>query len=130
MNSKNLSFLARSFVGALAVTSLSLGASACADPEEIDRVQPDLVEKSALQGEWYGLSTVTRTPYATSEVFPGLQGTLERGIWEVEKDHLIFYRTYEAVRGADNQGIRSDVDLPLLDKDGNPVDSKDGYGHH
>ena len=121
MNSKKYSHIARSLFGALAVASLSLGASACADPEEIDRVQPDLVDKSALEGEWYGLTTVVRTPYATSEVFPGLQGTLERGIWQVEKDYLYFYRTYEAVGGAEAQGIRSDIDTPLLDADGNPV---------
>jgi len=118
MITKNLS-LARSFIGALAV--VSLGITACADPEEIDRVQPDLIDKAALSGEWYGLTTVTRTPYATSEVFPGLQGTLERGVWQIEKDYLYFYRTYEAVAGAENQGVRSDVDTPLIGADGKPV---------
>lgn len=96
-------------------------AGACAEPEEIDRVQPDLIKKSDLAGEWYSLSTVVRAPFASGFVFPGLQGTLERGIWEIEKDNLLLYRTYESVEGADQQGVRSDVDTPLLDADGNPV---------
>ena len=100
--------------------SLAFG-QGCADPEEINRVQPDLIKKSDLEGEWYSIGTVVKSPYASHYVFPGLQGTLERGVWEVERHHLVFYRTYEAVRGADNQGIRSDVDTPLLDKDGNPI---------
>lgn len=96
-------------------------AGACAEPEEIDRVQPDLVKKSDLEGEWYSLGTVVRAPFASHYVFPGLQGTLERGIWEVQEKALVFYRTYEAVENADQQGVRSDVDTPLLDADGNPV---------
>ena len=96
-------------------------AGACAEPEEIRRVQPDLIKKSDLAGEWYALGTVTRAPFASHYVFPGLQGALERGVWEVEKDNLTFYRTYESVEGADQQGVRSDVDTPFLDKDGNPV---------
>ena len=98
-----------------------LGGGACAEPEEINRVQPDLIKKSDLAGEWYSLGTVTRAPFASHYVFPGLQGALERGVWEVEKDNLVFYRTYEAVEGADSQGVRSDIDTPFLDKDGKPV---------
>ena len=90
-------------------------AGACAEPEEIRRVQPDLIKKSDLAGEWYALGTVTRAPFASHYVFPGLQGALERGVWEVEKDNLTFYRTYESVEGADQQGVRSDVDTPFLD---------------
>ncbi|MBL8785891.1 MAG: zinc-dependent metalloprotease [Deltaproteobacteria bacterium] len=97
------------------------GMSGCAEPEEINRVQPDLIKKSDLAGEWYSLGTVVRAPFASHFVFPGLQGTLERGIWEVQRADLVFYRTYEAVEGSDAQGIRSDIDTPLLDADGKPV---------
>jgi len=103
------------------IATLLLGAGACAEPADINRVQPDLVKKSDLEGEWYSLGTVTRAPFASHYVFPGLQGALERGVWEVERDNLVFYRTYEAVQGADSQGVRSDIDTPLLDKEGNVV---------
>jgi len=100
----------------------SMGLVGCADPELIDRVQPNVIKKADLTtGEWYALSTVTRAPYASHRAFPGRQGTLERGIWEVERDHLYFYRTYEFVEGVEQQGIKADSDTPLLDEQGNPV---------
>ena len=97
------------------------GLTGCVDPAPIDRVQPDLVEKATLEGEWYSMSTVVRAPYASHDVFPGLQGLVERGVWEVEKDNLYFYRTYEFVEGVESAGIRADIDSPLLGKDGKPV---------
>ncbi|MGM0578343.1 MAG: hypothetical protein ACQEXJ_21645 [Myxococcota bacterium] len=100
-------------------TTMLLGA--CADPEDIDRTQPDLLSKEDFQGEWYVLDTVVRAPYASSRAFPGLQGDLQRGVWEIEKDYLIFYRTYEFIEGLEQQGIKSDTDTPLLDEEGNPV---------
>ena len=50
---------------ALVAASVSLLGSGCAQPEPIDRVQPNLVNKSDLTGEWYILDTVTRAPYAS-----------------------------------------------------------------
>jgi len=111
-------------VSALAAAFSAVGAAGlggCADPAQIDRVQPNLIEKASLAGEWYSMTTVVRAPYASHDVFPGLQGLLERGIWEIEQNNLYFYRTYEFVEGVESQGIRSDVDSPLLDADGNPI---------
>jgi hypothetical protein len=115
-----------SLIGRLSLSLvLALGglatAQGCAEPEEINRVQPDLIKKSDLAGEWYSLGTVIRTNFASASVFPGLQGSLERGVWEVERANLVFYRTYESVEGADQQGVRSDIDTPLLGADGQPV---------
>ncbi len=123
MNSKKFSALAwtsRLLACASLVAAMTV-AEGCASPEDIDRVQPDLIKKSDLEGEWYSLGTVTRAPYASSAAFPGLQGSLERGVWRIEQNQLYFYRTYEVVEGAERQGIRADVDVPLEDKDGNPV---------
>ncbi|TNF27188.1 MAG: hypothetical protein EP329_19870 [Deltaproteobacteria bacterium] len=106
---------------ALAALTGAVTLGGCADPEQIDRVQPDLIEKASLAGEWYSMTTVVRAPYASAEVFPGLQGLLERGVWEIEQNNLYFYRTYEFVEGVESQGIRADIDTPLLDADGNPV---------
>ena len=106
----------------LLVAAALAAPSGCAVPDDIDRVQPDLIKKSDLTaGEWYYLPTIVQTPYASGRAFPGLQGTLERGIWEVERDYLFFYRTYEFVEGVESQGIKADTDAPLLDADGNPV---------
>ena len=121
ISNPNFSRFSKALVSLVATCTLAGVTQGCADPEEINRVQPDLIKKSDLQGEWYTLGTIVRSPYASHYAFPGLQGTLERGIWEVEKDNLVFYRTYEAVRGADQQGVRSDVDVPLLDKDGKTI---------
>ena len=111
----------KKLIAAFSALALLTVGGGCADPEPIDRVQPNLIEKAKLVGEWYALTTVTRAPYASHDVFPGLQGTLERGVWEIEKDHLYFYRTYEFVQGLESEGIRADVDTPLVDADGKPV---------
>ena len=103
-------------------SAFALAASACADPEEINRVQPNLIEKSQLaSGEYFVLDTVVQAPFASHSMFPGLQGLMERGVFEIERDFLYFYRTYEFVHGVEQQGLRSDADTPVLDEDGNAV---------
>ena len=101
--------------------AVMLTMAGCAQPDEIDRVQPDLIDKSNLSGEWYILDTVVQAPYASHYVFPGLQSGLNRGVWEIEEKTLYLYRTYEFIQGLESQGIKSDTDTPLLDEDGNPV---------
>jgi len=93
----------------------------CVEPDQLNRVQPDLIDKSTMTGEWYILDTVVQSPYASSTVFPGLQSGLNRGVWEVEESRLFFYRTYEFIQGLESAGIKNDTDVPLLDEDGNPV---------
>lgn len=93
----------------------------CATPDDIDRVQPDLIKKTDLAGEWYSLGTVVRAPYASEAAFPGLQGSLERGVWHIEQNQLYFYRTYEVVEGAEAQGIRADVDVEARDAKGDII---------
>ena len=110
---------ARALLLGLAVAGLVGGA--CAEPEDINQVQPDLLPKSMFEGEWHKLETTVRAPYADMDNFIGLQSDLLRGVWEIEKDNLHFYRTYEFVEGVEAQGIKSDTDTPMLDADGNPV---------
>lgn len=106
----------------LGLLAFGLGLGGCAEPELIDRVQPDLIKKSDLMGkEFYLLDTITRAPYASHYAFTGLQGNLQRGVFEVEESNLLFYRTYEFVEGLEGYGIRDDSDTPLLDADGNVV---------
>ena len=105
---------------ALLVLPLLVG-SGCVQPEEINRVQPNLIKKSDLSGEWYMLDTVVKAPYAGTRGFNGYQGAVDRGVFEVEEDYVYFYRTYEFVQGVEAQGIKGDTDTPLLDDNGDPV---------
>jgi hypothetical protein len=110
--------LSRWAIGLVASFGVAAG---CAEPEPIDRVQPDLIHKSSFEGEWYFLDTMVRAPYASHYTFTGDQGTLLRGVWEIEESTLFFYRTYEFIEGLQSQGVRADTDTPLKDADGNLV---------
>src|SRR5690349_2398689 len=77
----------------------------------VNQVQPNVTRKSdLLGGEWYFLSTVVDTPYATDFTFVGEQGQLERVVWEVQEEFLVARRAYENVAGADPQGINGSTD--------------------
>ncbi len=105
----------------LAVAAMGMVGAGCAEPEQIDQTQPNLLAKSMFEGEFHALDTVVRAPYADANAFAGLQSDLTRGVWEIEEKYLYFYRTYEFVEGVESQGIKSDTDSPLLDDEGNPV---------
>jgi len=100
---------------------LAVSASGCVQPEDINRVQPNLMKKSDLTGEWFLLDTMTKTPYAATNGFAGYQGAVDRGVFEIEEGHLYLYRTYEFVQGVEAQGMKGDTDTPMLDEDGNPL---------
>lgn len=98
---------------------------------EVDRVQPDAIEKSLLlEGEWYYRQTVTDSPFTTGYTFVGDMGKLQRGIFEIQQNILYFYRTYEFVEGSEKYAQRPDVDEPVISKDGSPVYTyqKDQFG--
>jgi hypothetical protein len=104
---------------------LAVTAMGCAqDQPDINRVQPEGIEKSALDGEWYFRATVVEAPALAASVFPGAQSSLERGIFDIHEDMLYFYRTYEYTTGAEVIGQTSDTDVPLLDENGQPVTRK------
>ena len=86
-----------------------LAGGGCVQPEDIDRVQPNLIKKSDLVGEWYMLDTVVKAPYAGTRGFNGYQGSTDRGVFEVEERFLYFYRTYEFVQGVDGLTILGKV---------------------
>ena len=66
------------FGGFLLAALLAL-ATACSEGQPaVDRVQPNVVEKTAFDGEWYFLQTVIDTPYSAGYTFVGEQGDLER----------------------------------------------------
>ena len=106
----------------LAAIAVSILAGACAQTQdEINRVQPDYIKKSDLKGEWYFQETVVQAPYTSAYTFPGFQGSLERGVFEVQENSLLFYRTYEFVEGSEAFFQTADVDTPLFDENGDVV---------
>jgi hypothetical protein len=73
----------------------------CADPvEDINRVQPNLIAKSDLEGEWYMLQTIVDVPPTSFFTFIGETSMTERVRWEIQEDMIIAYRSYERMRGA------------------------------
>jgi hypothetical protein len=80
---------------------LALGACA-PDVQDIDRTQPDKVEKSLLVGEWYFVPTVVEADVNQGLVFDGLRGELERIRWEIREHELVAYRSYALLIGAED----------------------------
>jgi hypothetical protein len=79
---------------------VALGA-ACGDAIDINRVAPNVVDKSVFTGEWYYRSVVVDKQFQTDTTFIGTQGELERIKWEITENQLIGYRSYERVPGSD-----------------------------
>lgn len=91
-------------VGGFAALLLTmLGCNEAAPP--VNRVQPNVVEKSGFEGEWYYLQTVIDTPYSAGYTFVGEQGSLEKVRWEIQEDFLIARRSYEHIAGSEGEGI-------------------------
>ncbi len=80
---------------------------------KIDRVQPDALKKSLFAGELYFKQTVIDAPATGAYSFIGDQGSMVRGVFDIQESTLYFYRTYEFVDDAESIGFRSDKDTPL-----------------
>lgn len=83
--------------------ALALALIACAtDVGDIDRTQPNKVDKSILHGEWYFRPTVIENSFNQGILFEGLMGTMERVRWDVREHELVAYRSYEVLEGAED----------------------------
>jgi len=78
-----------------------VGAGCAQDVEDIDRTQPDKVEKSIFEdsGEWYHGQTVSDTDFQSSLAFKALESPLKRIRWEVTKEYLYAYSTVDPLEG-------------------------------
>lgn len=110
-----------------ALVVLGIFAGCAQDIGTIDRVQANYVKKSDLlwtadghPKEWYYRQTVIDAPYAAAYTFVGDQSKLERGVFQIQENYLYFYRIYTFKADEDVNGIRHDVNSPLLNKDGTP----------
>ena len=99
-----------------ALTLFSLMLSGCfSSPTTVNLVQPGAIAKSALDGEFFWINTVTDVPYGSAATFVGAESNLERIHWSVEEDWLIGYRSYENVVNTDEDADATQYDgAPLL----------------
>ncbi len=87
----------------LTAAAFAVFAAGCAQPQLIDRTQPNYVKKADLtSGTWYIKEFIVDAPKTPSGVaVVGYAGKMEKIRWEIHEDMLVAYRAYEVVPGAD-----------------------------
>lgn len=118
--------------------ALALAAGCAQSNPTIDRTQHNLVEKGSIlfnedgsTREWYYRATAIDAPFASAYSFIGDQVNLERGVFDIQEDHLYFYRIYTFTENEYNDAPRPDADMKLqcaagtayCDADGNVLDA-------
>ncbi|MDB4983027.1 MAG: hypothetical protein JWM82_3779, partial [Myxococcales bacterium] len=105
------------------LTALALGATAgCAGQGDVDRTQPDKVEKSIFfkpdgtAKTFYFRQTWVGVPPTSNWAFDGTQGDLQKVRFDITEKYLIAYRAYDYAPGSQNafQGAANNNDTPLL----------------
>ncbi len=89
--------------GGLAALFLFVACGAL-EREPRNYVQEYPIKKSSLDGVWYYQMTVVEAPYEASWTFIGEQGAFPyvyKMRWDIERDYLYGYLTYEQVKGSD-----------------------------
>ncbi|MDP7038014.1 MAG: zinc-dependent metalloprotease [Myxococcota bacterium] len=84
------------------VVALATLAACAGEVGEIDRTQPNKIQKSLFEGEWYSRMTIIENQFNQGMMFEGYQGDMERIRWEVRESELIGYRSYELLEGAED----------------------------
>src|SRR5215467_5912626 len=119
MHSSRLLWLSR--FSMIAASALAL--TGCAGQGDIDRTQPDKVDKSIFfdqtTGEpkvFYYRQTFVGVPVTTSFSFEGMQGPLEKVRFKITPTQLIGYRSYDYIPGSQNDftGGANNEDSPLV----------------
>jgi hypothetical protein len=85
---------------------IALLASCAGGVEDIDRTQPNILEKDFFAGEWYASWTAVDVPFTTGFSFVGAGEGIERVKWDVTKSGLVAYRSYDLVEGVDQDNPR------------------------
>src|SRR5438045_1416747 len=99
-------FRARAALRALAVVIAVLGAG-CAGPGDIDRTQPDKIDKSIFINPdgsartFYYRKTTTGVPPTSAYAYEGTQGQMLKVRFDIEEQYLLGYRAYEHAHGSD-----------------------------
>ena len=87
-----------------------IGAGGCAGAgrADIDRSQPDKVDKSFLLNadgtpkKFYYRLTITDVPPTNGWAFEGMQGPMDKIYFQITEDQLIGYRAYDYAPGSEN----------------------------
>ena len=109
----------------IAVASLlaSCFFSACAGQGDINRVQPDAIDKSIFfeadgvtPRKFYYRQTTTGVPPTTAWSFEGLMGDMEKVRFEITEANLVGFRAYDYAPGSENPTTSGDnnTDTPVL----------------
>src|ERR1700742_1109311 len=108
-------------LGALA---LAITAASCAGAGrgDIDRTQPDKVDKSFLVNAdgtpkvFYYRLTITDVPPTNGWAFEGMQSTMDKIYFQITQDQLIGYRAYDYAPGSQNAitGGANNTDAPVV----------------
>ncbi len=78
-------------------------ASCASERPPIDRVQPNYIDKSMLQGEWYFQRTIVDMPAANSMTFTGASGEVHKIRWDIQEKYLYARRTTELIKNGDRK---------------------------
>src|SRR5690554_652959 len=87
--------------GAIAAVALSSAVGCVEQVGDINRVQPNAVEKALFENddEWYMRQTVTDTDMAGSMVFAAMESSTKRVRWTVTENFLYAHSTVELADG-------------------------------
>ena len=106
----------------VAVMAALAGAAGCAGKGDIDRTQPDKIEKAIFFNPdgsaktFYYRWTVTDVPPTNGWLFEGVQGAMDKIYFKVTQDQLIGYRAYDYAPGSQNAitGGANNTDAPVV----------------
>lgn len=105
--------LTRGLVASLcaAVSIATVGAGCVEEAYDIDRTQPNIIDKDYFNGEWHMRSIIVDKQYENSFPFVGWEGGLERVRFEITENALVANRSYERTPGAEgaNAGDNSEI---------------------
>jgi hypothetical protein len=106
----------------LAVVLAGMFLSACAGQGDIDRVQPDAIDKLIFFNEdgsprlFYYRETITGLPPTSAYAFEGMMGEMSKIRFDIQEKFLIGYRSYDYATGSQNPttGGDNNKDTPTL----------------
>jgi len=103
-------------------TGIAFGGCAGAGRADIDRSQPDKVDKSFFLNvdgtpkKFYYRLTITDVPPTNGWAFEGMQGPMDKIYFQITEDQLIGYRAYDYAPGSENPftGGANNTDAPVV----------------